>query len=143
MRFCPVWRPGDWSCLSVTTQCVYSERLNACRSILTEAQGLHTTGVRILFGIYRTDDNFRVLAVTFLPESDVHTHGIKKLMVPRSFLCRTQGRSGTAKPSAGILACSVVWLSRTVNDTLSYSVDLPAMRKGAESYCCFTSDKGR
>jgi transcriptional regulator with XRE-family HTH domain len=80
---------SDWTdCASGGT---YSERLNACRSILTEAQELHATGVRILFGIYRTDDKFRVLAVTFLPESDVHTHGIKQLKVPRSFFAGLRG----------------------------------------------------
>ena len=83
---------NDWTtCVSGGT---YSERLDASRSIMAEAQELQRSGVRILFGIYRTDEKFRVLGITFLPLSDAHTGAVKQLMVPRSLFAGLRGEVG-------------------------------------------------
>jgi hypothetical protein len=83
---------ADWS--DCTIGGTYSEKLHACRAILADAQGLQASGITILFGIYRTDEKFRVLAMTFLPQSDVQTHHVRQLMVPRSFLAGMRGEIG-------------------------------------------------
>ena len=83
---------GGWT--DCASEGAYTERLHACRSILDDAQELQAAGLHILFGIYRTDDKFRVLAMTFLPQSDTQTSSIRQLMVPRSFLAGLRGEVG-------------------------------------------------
>lgn len=58
------------------------ERLNACRSLLADVQKIETRGFKAYYGLYETDDRFRVAVLVFRPREEAK---LTQLGVRRSF----------------------------------------------------------
>lgn len=71
---------GDiWSDLSNT------EKLEACRSFLSDVQKIEAQGFNIHYGAYETDDHFQVAVLVFGASNDEDFANLTQLIVPRSF----------------------------------------------------------
>jgi transcriptional regulator with XRE-family HTH domain len=61
------------------------EKLNACRSLLSAAKKLEARGYVIRYGIYETDDNYRLVTMLFARKADDALCEVKQLFVPKRF----------------------------------------------------------
>lgn len=58
------------------------ERLNACRSLLADVQKIEARGFKAYYGVYETDDRFRVAVLVFRPREEGK---LSQFVVRRSF----------------------------------------------------------
>jgi len=61
------------------------EKLNACRSLLSAAKKLEARGYVIRYGVYNTDDNYRLATMLFARKADDALCAVKQLFVPNRF----------------------------------------------------------
>lgn len=63
----------------------HTEKLEACRSLLSKVQQIEARGYRTLCGVYWTDDEFKVAVFLFVPKDGEPYRNIKQLIVQRRF----------------------------------------------------------
>jgi DNA-binding XRE family transcriptional regulator len=73
----------DWG--NIYAELSHTERLNACRSIISEVQKITEQGFKARYGVYTSDDDFKVAVLVFAPGSDVYFEKLTQLVVPRRF----------------------------------------------------------
>ncbi len=61
------------------------EKLGTCRSVLAEVQKIEEQGFKIRYGVYETEDNFRISVLVFGACYDVSFVSRTQLVVPRRF----------------------------------------------------------
>jgi len=74
----------DWND-AYPLMCSQEEKLNACRSLLSAAKKLETRGYVIHYGVYETDDNYRLVTMLFARKADDALCEVKQLFVPSHF----------------------------------------------------------
>lgn len=62
-----------------------TEKLDACRSLLSGAQRLEAKGYVIRYGVYTTQDNYRLVSVLFARKADDALCEVKQMLVPARF----------------------------------------------------------
>jgi transcriptional regulator with XRE-family HTH domain len=73
----------DWG--DIYSDLSHTEKLNACRSIVGAVQQIEAKGHQAKYGVYTTEDHFRIAVLIFAPASDEHVANLTRLIVPRSF----------------------------------------------------------
>jgi len=61
------------------------EKLSACRSLLSAAKKLEAPGYVIRYGVYKTDDDYRLVTMLFARKADDSLCEVKHLFVPNRF----------------------------------------------------------
>jgi transcriptional regulator with XRE-family HTH domain len=62
-----------------------TEQVEACESVLKQAQKIEEAGYGMRYAVYTTDDKFRISALVILPKHDDRAAQVKQLVVPRRF----------------------------------------------------------
>lgn len=62
-----------------------TEKLDACRSLLSGAQRLEAKGYVIRYGVYTTQDNYRLVSVLFTRKADDALCEVMQMLVPARF----------------------------------------------------------
>ena len=73
----------DWG--DIYKEISHTEQLEACESVLKQAQKIAEAGYDMRYGVYTTEDNFRISTLVFLPKQDDRSAQVKQLIVPRRF----------------------------------------------------------
>ena len=63
----------------------HEEKLNACRSILEQVKKLEAAGYVVRYGVYTTQDDFRVVSVLLVAKVDDELCSVKQMLVPSTF----------------------------------------------------------
>jgi transcriptional regulator with XRE-family HTH domain len=63
----------------------HEEKLNACRSLLSAAKTLEARGYIVRYGVYKTDDDYRLVTMLFARKADDALCEVKQLFVPNRF----------------------------------------------------------
>ena len=74
----------DWG--DIYSSISHTERLSASEAVLTNAKTIGAAGYRLLYGVYETDDKFRVATVLIVPKGNETFDQLKQLIVPRKFM---------------------------------------------------------
>lgn len=71
---------GDiWSDLTNT------EKLETCRALVSEIQKIEAQGFKARYGVYTSDDKFKVAVLIFEPKDDDKFAALNQIVVPRKF----------------------------------------------------------
>jgi transcriptional regulator with XRE-family HTH domain len=73
----------DWG--DIYKEIPHINQAEACESVLQQAQKIANAGYIMRYGVYTTEDNFRVSALVFLSKQDDRSAQVKQLLVPRRF----------------------------------------------------------
>ena len=73
----------DWG--DVWSDLTNVEKLDACRSLFAEVQKIEQQGFKIRYGVYETDDHFRVSVLMFGASTDPNFPSRTQFVVPRRF----------------------------------------------------------
>lgn len=73
----------DWG--DIYREISHTEQVEACESVLKQAQKIEEAGYGMRYGVYTTEDNFRVSTLVILPKQDDRAAQVKQLVVPRRF----------------------------------------------------------
>jgi transcriptional regulator with XRE-family HTH domain len=73
----------DWG--DIYSDLSHTERLNACRTIIAEVLKITQQGFKARYGVYTSDDDFKVAVMVFGPTTDVYFGALTQLVVPRQF----------------------------------------------------------
>lgn len=73
----------DWG--DLYKEIPHTNQVEACESVLNQAQKIANAGYIMRYGVYTTEDNFRVSTLVFLPKRDDRSAQVKQLLVPRRF----------------------------------------------------------
>jgi transcriptional regulator with XRE-family HTH domain len=65
--------------------CSHEEELNACRSLLSGAKQLEACGYVIRYGVYTTQDSYRMVSMLFARKTDDELCAVKQMFVPSRF----------------------------------------------------------
>ncbi len=76
----------DWG--DIYSSISHTERLSACESVLGNVRAISAAGYQLLYGVYETEEKFRVATVVILPKSDDAFNQLKQLIVPRKFMSK-------------------------------------------------------
>jgi transcriptional regulator with XRE-family HTH domain len=74
----------DWG--DIYSSLSHTERLSACEAVLASGKTIGAAGYRLLYGVYETDDEFRVTTVLLVPKGNETFDQLKQLIVPRKFM---------------------------------------------------------
>jgi transcriptional regulator with XRE-family HTH domain len=72
-------------CGDIYKEISHTEQLEACESLLKQAQKIAEAGYDMRYGVYTTEDNYRISTLVFLPNQDDRSAQVKQLIVPRRF----------------------------------------------------------
>jgi len=61
------------------------DKLETCRSVLAEVRGIEEQGFKIRYGVYETDDHFRISVLVFGASTDESFESRTQFVVPRRF----------------------------------------------------------
>ena len=74
----------DWNDL-YSSLCSNVEKLRASRSVLDAAKQLEARGYVIRYGVYKTTDDFQLVAISIVRKADDDICAVKQLVVPNRF----------------------------------------------------------
>ena len=67
----------------------HDEKLTACRSLLSEAKRLEGRGYVIHYGVYKSEEGYRMVSMLFARKTDDALCAVTQFFVPKSFSIRT------------------------------------------------------
>jgi transcriptional regulator with XRE-family HTH domain len=73
----------DWG--NIYREISHTEQVEACESVLKQAQKIEEAGYGMRYGVYTTEDNFRISTLVILPKHDDRVEQVKQLAVPHRF----------------------------------------------------------